>query len=255
MMFGSRLPNLESASIGFISRARASGGRAAKKHMTVKRRYRAMLMNMVHTTEGFEILKSAPVWNAPEKVVLYATRQVSLTSGRHDARGECLPDEQNETAGRQLGQLQQLQRPDNLGLPRPPQGLPDDERQDDAEAELLGDVGVHAAEGGGPGGPPGPKGGVGVGGHEAVDEQRGEKGAKDVAEDDGDDGGGLVAAGAARHDHIGGNGGGQAGGGEQADEDGDGRGAGVEGACRDANMKDCYKNMSIPFFFLLGKDS
>lgn len=77
-------------------------------------------------------------------------------------------------------------------------------------------------------------------GHEAEDEQRGEEGAGDVAEDDGDDGGGLVAAGGARHDHVGGDGGGQAGRGEEADEDGEGWRAGGEGAGGEGDVNDSY---------------
>lgn len=177
-------------------------------------------MKTLKRMELVERLNKAPVPNAPEKVVLYKI-------SNHDPpfRTRAIsPNQQHQTQRRDLCKLQPPQPLDRPLLPRPPHPLPNHQRQHDAQPELLRDVGVHVPQRARARGPPGVEGRGR--GHEAEDEQRGEEGAGDVAEDDGDDGGGLVAAGGARHDDVGGDGGGQAGRGEEADEDGEGWGAG-----------------------------
>lgn len=58
---GNFRPQAESDMRAFAWRVRASGGRAAKKQMMVKRRYRARFMNTLKMTESVESSKRAPV--------------------------------------------------------------------------------------------------------------------------------------------------------------------------------------------------
>jgi hypothetical protein len=67
---GSDLPTRESTIVLLTMRVKNRGGRAAKKHMPVNTRYNAKFMKTLKRTEGVERVKRAPVWYAPEKVVL-----------------------------------------------------------------------------------------------------------------------------------------------------------------------------------------
>ncbi|KAM9879065.1 hypothetical protein VDGL01_06907 [Verticillium dahliae] len=120
-----------------------------------------------------------------------------------EGAGEGRPDEEHEADARQLGEAEDAEGPGDGRVEEAADDLAGGQRQQDREAQLAQDAGVHGAQRRRARGLPGRKGRRL--GEECEDERRREEGAEHVAENDLDDGGRLVAAGGARHDHVGGN--------------------------------------------------
>lgn len=149
-----------------------------------------------------------------------------------------LPHEQYQADRRHLSQHRHPQHLGNHIPPPPPDPLTHRQRQQHAQTQLLRDVGIHVAEGARVRGPPVVKRAVAR--DEAVDEDGREEGAGRVADDDGDDGRGLVAAGGARHDDVGGDCRREAGRREHAEDDGRGGRAVAEGAGCEADVDEYW---------------
>lgn len=146
-----------------------------------------------------------------------------------------VPYQQQQTHGPHLAQIQPPDTPRRLPRPRPPHALPHDERQVDAQAQQAKDAPVHARQVAGVA-LPGSK--TSVVRNQGDGPRRADDGAKHVAEEDLDEGGGLVAAGRARHDDVGGDGGGDARREQPADEHG-----AVDNARRVACVDDAHEDV------------